>query len=205
MRHLYRDYLKRILDFLIALIGLIILLPFCIIILPVVSISNGGPVFFCQTRPGLNNRLFKMIKLKTMTDKRDESGKLLPDNSRLTILGRLLRSLSVDEFPQLINILRGDMSLVGPRPLLIEYLPLYSEFQKRRHEIRPGITGWAQVNGRNELSWQKKFELDIWYVDNLSFVLDLKILLMTVSRVIQRKGINSGDVVTMEKFTGNDE
>lgn len=146
-----------------------------------------------------------MIKLKTMTDKRDESGKLLPDNSRLTILGRLLRSLSVDEFPQLINILRGDMSLVGPRPLLIEYLPLYSEFQKRRHEIRPGITGWAQVNGRNELSWQKKFELDIWYVDNLSFVLDLKILLMTVSRVIQRKGINSGDVVTMEKFTGNDE
>jgi lipopolysaccharide/colanic/teichoic acid biosynthesis glycosyltransferase len=139
-----------------------------------------------------------------MTDKRDESGKLLPDNSRLTNLGRLLRSLSVDEFPQLINILKGDMSLVGPRPLLTEYLPLYSEFQKRRHEIRPGITGWAQVNGRNELSWQKKFELDIWYVDNLSFILDLKILLMTVSRVIRRQGINSGDIVTMEKFTGND-
>jgi len=204
MRRLYRDYFKRILDFLAALIGLIVLLPFCIIILPVVSISNGGPVFFCQIRPGLNNHLFKLIKLKTMTDKRDEFGKLLPDNSRLTNLGRLLRSLSVDEFPQLINILKGDMSLVGPRPLLTEYLPLYSEFQKRRHEIRPGITGWAQVNGRNELSWQKKFELDIWYVDNLSFILDLKILLMTVSRVIRRQGINSGDIVTMEKFTGND-
>jgi lipopolysaccharide/colanic/teichoic acid biosynthesis glycosyltransferase len=205
MRFFYKKYLKRVLDFLIALLGLIILLPLCIIILPVVSISNGGPVFFCQTRPGLNGRMFKLIKIKTMTDKRDSFGKILPDNSRLTNFGRLLRSLSIDELPQLINILRGDMSLVGPRPLLTEYMPLYNAFQERRHEIRPGITGWAQVNGRNKLSWKEKFELDIWYVDNISLILDIKILLMTFSKVLKREGINSGAVVTMGKFTGNCE
>ena len=201
----YKEYLKRVLDFFIALLGLIILLPFCIIILPVVSLSNGGPTFFYQTRPGLNDHLFKLIKLKTMTDKRDSLEKMLPDNSRLTTFGRFLRSLSIDELPQLINILKGDMSLVGPRPLLTEYMPLYNAFQRRRHEIRPGITGWAQVNGRNKLSWQEKFELDIWYIDNVSLILDIKILLMTLFKVLKREGINSGDVVTMEKFTGSIE
>ena len=164
--------------------------------------SNRGLVFFTQTRPGLNGRFFHLMKLKTMTDKREPSGLLLPDNLRLTVVGRFIRSLSLDELPQLINVLKGDMSLVGPRPLLPEYLPLYNTHQARRHEVRPGMTGWAQVNGRNNLSWEEKFEMDVWYVDNLSFKLDMKILFLTIKKVIRREGINSTSAATMERFYG---
>ncbi|MCD8194454.1 MAG: sugar transferase, partial [Tannerellaceae bacterium] len=159
--------------------------------------------FFLQKRPGKKGRIFKVIKFKTMTDAKDQEGNLLPDDKRITPLGKFIRSTSLDELPQLINVLKGDMSLIGPRPLLVQYLSLYNEQQKRRHEVKPGITGWAQVNGRNDISWQKKFELDVWYVDNISFLLDFKILFLTIKKVIVREGVTSATNVTMEPFTGN--
>lgn len=168
-----------------------------------VAMSLGRPVFFRQTRPGLHGKPFQMLKFRTMTNERDEHGNLLPDAQRLTRFGRFLRATSLDELPELWNVLKGDMSLVGPRPLLMEYLPLYSERQARRHEVRPGITGWAQVNGRNALSWEEKFELDVWYVENRSFWLDIRILVLTLWKVIRREGISHGDEATMHKFTGS--
>jgi len=168
----------------------------------ILTISNQGSPFFFQVRPGLNNKLFKVIKFKTMNDKKDQFGHLLPDADRLTKLGSFIRKASLDEFPQLLNVLKGDMSLVGPRPLLVEYLPLYSKEQASRHLVKPGITGWAQVNGRNAISWEQKFILDVWYVENQSFLLDIKILFLTVLKVFMRDGISSADTVTMSKFTG---
>mgnify|MGYP001198082625 CR=1 FL=1 len=201
---MYRRFFKRILDFMIALVGLIILSPLFLILWIGLSIANkGAGAFFLQERPGKDEKIFKVIKFKTMNDRRDENGNLLPDSERLTTIGRWIRSLSLDELPQLINVLKGDMSLVGPRPLLVKYLPLYDEVQHRRHEVRPGITGWAQVNGRNAISWQEKFEYDVWYVDHFSLSLDIKILLKTIEKVFKREGINSQDSATMEPFTGN--
>lgn len=191
-------------DFVIALVGLIVLSPLFLILWIWLSIANkGAGAFFVQERPGKDEKIFKLIKFKTMNDERDEKGNLLPDSERLTRIGRFVRSLSLDELPQLINVLKGDMSLVGPRPLLIQYLLLYNEVQRRRHEVRPGMTGWAQVNGRNAISWQQKFEYDIWYVDHLSLSLDIKILLKTIEKVFKREGINSETHVTMEPFNGN--
>jgi lipopolysaccharide/colanic/teichoic acid biosynthesis glycosyltransferase len=165
---------------------------------------NGySNIFFLQDRPGKDGKIFKIIKFKTMTDKRDNEGNLLPDNQRLTKIGKLIRSTSIDELPQLINVLKGDMSLIGPRPLLVQYLPLYTKEQVRRHDVRPGITGWAQVNGRNAISWKEKFELDVWYVDHMSFLLDLNIIYLTIKKVFKREGISSGTSVTMEPFTGD--
>ncbi len=187
-----------------ALVGLIVLSPLFLILWIWLSIANkGAGAFFVQERPGKDEKIFKLIKFKTMNDERDEKGNLLPDSERLTRIGRFVRSLSLDELPQLINVLKGDMSLVGPRPLLIQYLLLYNEVQRRRHKVRPGITGWAQVNGRNAISWQQKFEYDIWYVDHLSLSLDIKILLKTIEKVFKREGINSGTNATMEPFSGN--
>lgn len=200
----YRPYFKRIIDFVIALVGLIILSPLFLILWVWLSIANKGTgAFFVQERPGKDEKIFKVIKFKTMNDRRDKEGNLLPDNERLTKIGRIVRSLSLDEIPQLINVLKGDMSLIGPRPLLVEYLPLYNETQRRRHEVRPGITGWAQVNGRNAISWQEKFAYDVWYVDHVSLSLDIKILMRTIRKVFQREGISSGTYVTMEPFQGN--
>jgi len=201
---LYKCFFKRFFDFIIALVGLIILIPLFLILWIWLSIAyKGAGAFFLQERPGKDEKIFKVIKFKTMNDKRDENGNLLPDSERLTTIGRWIRSLSLDEIPQLINVLKGDMSLIGPRPLLVEYLPLYDEVQRRRHEVRPGITGWAQVNGRNAISWQEKFAYDVWYVNHLSLSLDIKILLKTVQKVFKREGINSGTVATMEEFKGN--
>jgi len=201
---MYRHFFKRLFDFVIALVGLIILSPLFLILWIGLSIANkGAGAFFVQERPGKDEKIFKVIKFKTMNDKRDENGNLLPDSERLTTIGRWIRSLSLDEIPQLINVLKGDMSLVGPRPLLIQYLPLYDEMQRRRHEVRPGMTGWAQVNGRNAISWQEKFAYDVWYVDHLSLSLDIKILLKTIEKVFKREGINSETHVTMEPFNGN--
>jgi len=201
---MYIHFFKRLLDFMIALVGLIILSPLFLILWIVLSIANkGAGVFFLQERPGKDEKIFKVIKFKTMNDRRDENGILLPDSERLTKIGRLVRSLSLDELPQLINVLKGDMALVGPRPLLVKYLSLYSKEQSRRHEVRPGITGWAQVNGRNAISWQEKFAYDVWYVDHISLSLDIKILLKTLEKVFKREGINSGTKATMEPFNGN--
>jgi lipopolysaccharide/colanic/teichoic acid biosynthesis glycosyltransferase len=197
--------MKAIFDFSVALVALLLLLPLTILLLVVVRIRLGSPVFFQQTRPGLNGKPFKMIKFRTMTDAVGLDGKPLSDAQRLTKFGSFLRSTSLDELPGLWCVLKGDMSLVGPRPLLMEYLPLYSEEQARRHEVRPGITGWAQVNGRNAITWEEKFKLDVWYVDNQSFFLDLKILLLTVKKVLVRDGISGQGEVTMSKFTGCEE
>lgn len=200
---MYRSFIKRLMDVLIVFLGLLILLPVLLGSAFWLHFANkGAGAFFFQERPGKNGKLFKVIKLKTMTDERDEHGSLLPDEKRLTKVGKFVRSTSMDELPQLINVLKGDMSLIGPRPLLPQYLPLYSKEQARRHEVRPGVTGWAQVNGRNAISWSKKFELDIWYVDHCSFLLDLKIILLTIKKVFVREGINSDDSATMEPFTG---
>lgn len=200
----YRLYFKRIIDFVFASVGLIILSPLFLILWIWLSIANkGAGAFFVQERPGKDERLFKVIKFKTMTDERDSDGNLLPDADRLTRIGKFVRSTSLDEIPQLLNVIKGDMSLIGPRPLLVQYLPLYDEKQRRRHEVRPGMTGWAQVNGRNAISWQEKFEHDVWYVDHLSLSLDIKILLKTIEKVFKREGINSGTHVTMEEFNGN--
>ena len=200
---MYKFFIKRIFEFTIALLALFILLPIFLTISILVLLKMGTPIFFIQSRPGLNGKTFKMYKFRTMTNKCDKNGKLLEDKDRLSNFGSFLRSTSLDELPTLWNVLCGNMSLVGPRPLLIEYLPLYSKNQARRHDVRPGITGWAQVNGRNAISWNEKFELDTWYVENQSFVLDMKIILLTLKKVIKRDGISHNNHVTMEKFKGN--
>ena len=201
---MYKRGLKRGFDFIIVFIALLVIWPILLVIILFLHFANkGAGIFFTQDRPGKNAKIFKAIKFKTMTDERDSEGNLLPDAERLTKVGKLVRSLSIDELPQLINVLKGDMALVGPRPLLPKYLPLYSEEQFRRHEVRPGITGWAQINGRNEISWQKKFELDVWYVNHVSFGIDVKILLLTVKKVFVREGINQEGSATIEAFNGN--
>ena len=199
---MYRLIYKRIFDFIIASIVFLVLFPWFVLVLIILSINNSGPSFFIQARPGLNSRIFSVIKFKTMNDRCNSKGELLPDAERLTKLGLFIRKTSLDEIPQLLNVIKGDMSLVGPRPLLVDYLPLYNTFQARRHEVKPGITGWAQVNGRNAISWDQKFEYDVWYVDNCSFLLDIKILFLTVLKVFKREGINSQTAATMERFNG---
>jgi lipopolysaccharide/colanic/teichoic acid biosynthesis glycosyltransferase len=189
-------------DIITSLCGLIFLSPVLLVLAVFVRRKLGSPVLFRQQRPGLNGKIFTMYKFRTMTDKRDGEGNLLPDEDRLPSFGKFLRSTSLDELPELINVLKGDMSLVGPRPLLVQYLPRYSDFQARRHEVRPGITGWAQVNGRNAISWEEKFSLDVWYVDNASFTLDLKILWMTVLKIMKREGISQEGQATMSQFLG---
>jgi len=193
----YRKYIKRPMDFILALIALVLLSPVFLIIGLLVRIYLGSPVLFKQKRPGLNEKIFTMYKFRTMNDARDEEGNLLPDAARLTKFGKFLRSTSLDELPELINILKGDMSIVGPRPLLVKYLPLYNDYQKRRHEVRPGLTGLAQVNGRNAISWEDKFNFDVQYVDNVSFLGDWKIIFLTLKKVIVREGISSESSVTM--------
>lgn len=200
----FQAFIKRSFDILASLFFLVLLSPLLFLLAILVRNKLGKPAFFHQTRPGLNAKPFQMLKFRTMTNERDVNGNLLPDSDRMTKLGSLLRSTSLDELPELLNVLKGDMSLVGPRPLLMEYLPLYSPMQYRRHEVRPGITGWAQVNGRNAISWQDKFKLDVWYVDNQSLILDLKILLLTVKKVLVRDGISGGGEATMSRFRGND-
>jgi len=191
------------LDFLSALIGLVLLSPIFILVTLFLTFANNGKPFFFQLRPGKDSKIFKIIKFKTMNDKKDADGKLLSDAERLTPIGSFVRRTSLDEIPQLLNVVKGDMSLIGPRPLLTTYMHLYSEFQNRRHEVKPGITGWAQVNGRNGISWDKKFELDVWYVDHISFILDVKILFKTIQKVLKSEGINSEDAATIEPFNGN--
>lgn len=201
---MYSSFFKRLIDFSAALVGLLVLSPILLLTSIALAIANQGNPFFIQPRPGRNGRIFKIVKFKTMNDRRNANGDLLPDAVRLTPIGKVVRRSSLDEIPQLINVLIGDMSLVGPRPLLVQYLPLYNEKQRRRHEVRPGITGWAQVNGRNAISWQQKFDYDVWYVDHLSFGLDLKILLLTVKKVFVREGISAEGQATMEPFRGNE-
>ena len=200
---MYRNCIKRILDFCIALCALSVLWPILLVITIFLHFANkGAGAFFTQERPGKNAKIFRVIKYKTMTDERDADGKLLPDAQRLTKIGKIVRSLSIDELPQLFNVLKGDMSFVGPRPLLVKYLPLYSKEQMRRHDVRPGITGWAQVNGRNAITHTKKFEYDVWYVDNLSFLLDIKILFLTIKKVFVREGISGEGIATAETCDG---
>lgn len=203
MKNLYRDYIKRLLGFLIALTALICLSPLLLVVTIWLHFANkGAGAFFVQERPGRNAKVFKIIKFKTMTDERDEDGNLLPDEMRLTRVGRFVRSTSIDELPQLINVLKGDMAIIGPRPLLIKYLPLYSSVQARRHEVRPGITGWAQCHGRNAISWTERFKLDVWYVDNCTFMNDMRIVLLTIKKVVVREGISQDGQATMEPFNG---
>ena len=201
---MYKSFLKSILDLLLSLIGLIILSPFFVIILLLLLINNNGKPFFFQKRPGKNEHIFKVIKFKTMNDKKDKKGKLLSDAKRLTVLGKIIRKTSLDEIPQLVNVIKGDMSLIGPRPLLPEYLPLYNEEQKKRHNVKPGITGWAQVNGRNEISWNEKFKYDVWYVENVNFILDVKIIIKTIIKVVRSENINTENHATTIRFTGNE-
>lgn len=201
--YMYKHFIKRLLDFTIVFCALLILWPILLLITIWLHFANkGAGAFFFQERPGKDERIFKVIKFKTMTDERDENGKLLPDAVRLTKVGRFVRSTSIDELPQLINVLKGDMALIGPRPLMPKYLPLYSPEQRRRHEVRPGITGWAQINGRNNISWTKKFELDVWYVDHCSFALDVKIILMTIKKVLFREDISKEGEATTVPFDG---
>ncbi|AEB81199.1 sugar transferase [Streptococcus suis] len=200
---LYEKYFKRLIDFTLSLIAIILLSPVIILVSVLVYFKLGSPVLFKQERPGKNEKIFKMYKFRTMTDEKDEKGELLPDSVRLTAFGKWLRSTSLDELPELFNILKGDMSIVGPRPLLSKYLPLYSEEQARRHEVRPGLTGYAQANGRNSLNWEEKFVMDVEYVDNISFKGDVKIIFQTVIAVFKRSGISSAESVTMEEFKGN--
>lgn len=199
---MYRKFFKRFLDIIISIVVLVLALPILIIAYLILLYQNKGKVFFFQERPGLNQEAFNIIKFKTMTDAKDETGKLLPDNQRITKAGKIIRKLSIDELPQLINVLKGDMSLIGPRPLLFKYIPLYTETQLRRHDVRPGITGWAQVNGRNSISWTKKFELDVYYVDHVSFIFDLQILWKTFIKVIKTEGVNQSDIRPMQPFDG---
>lgn len=202
---MYKRFFKRLLDFLISTCVLLIIWPILLLITIFLHFSNhGAGAFFTQSRPGKNGKIFKLIKFKSMTDERDADGNLLPDARRLTKVGKFIRSTSLDELPQLINVFKGDMALVGPRPLLPEYLPLYSKEQARRHEVRPGITGWAQVHGRNAISWQEKFRFDVWYVDHCSLAVDLKIIWLTIMKVVKREGISSSTSETMEPFTGNE-
>ena len=200
---IYRNFIKPLIDFIISFFALLLFLPFGILIVIFLAIANRGDVFFFQESPGKDQKIFKVIKFKTMNNLRDNDGKLLPDTQRITKIGKFVRSTSLDEIPQLVNVLKGDMSLIGPRPLLVKYLPLYSQTQARRHDVRPGITGWAQVNGRNAISWNQKFEYDVWYIENLSFTLDLKIFMLTLKKVVVREGISSATSVTTESFTGN--
>ena len=203
---MYSSFFKRLIDLIIVFCMLAIIGPILFLITLWLHFANkGAGEFFTQERPGRNGKIFKVIKIKTMTDERDVNGDLLPDEQRLTKVGKLIRSTSVDELPQLINVLKGDMALIGPRPLLPQYLPLYNKEQARRHEVRPGITGWAQVNGRNAISWAKKFELDVWYVDHCSFILDLRIIVLTIKKVFVREGISSETSATMENFNVNSE
>ena len=201
---MYSCFLKRLIDFVIVFFVLAVIWPILLFMAIWLHFANkGAGTFFTQERPGKNSKIFKVIKFKTMTDEHDEDGNLMPDEKRLTRIGKFIRSTSVDELPQLINVLKGDMALIGPRPLLPQYLPLYTKEQARRHNVRPGITGWAQVNGRNAISWTKKFELDVWYVEHCSFLLDLKIIFLTIKKVFVREGISSDTSVTMEPFNGN--
>ena len=200
---LYASIIKPLFDVILAGIGFIILLPVFIVVWVILMIANNGKAFFYQERPGKNGQIFKIIKFKTMNDKKDETGQLLPAAKRLTKVGIFFRKHSLDEIPQLLNVLKGDMSIIGPRPLLIKYLPLYNDFQKQRHNIKPGITGWAQVNGRNAISWEQKFEYDIWYVNNLSFIVDLKIMLLTIEKVFKQSGINTKSNDIMPDFKGS--
>ena len=200
---LYARFTKPLLDFLVALVMFAVLLPFFIIVVVLLAIANRGKPFFFQRRPGKHGKIFKVIKFKTMNDRKDKNGQLLPDAERLTPIGKFVRRTSLDEVPQLLNVIKGDMSIIGPRPLLEEYLPLYDAVQRTRHDVRPGITGWAQVNGRNTISWQQKFDYDVWYVNNVSFALDWKILMQTFRNVAKSEGISSGTSATMEKFRGN--
>ena len=199
---MYKSFGKRALDILAAVFGLMLSLPIFLVVLILLIFANGGKPFFFQSRPGKNGKTFKIIKFKTMNDKKDKNGNLLEFDKRVTKVGSFLRKFSLDEIPQLLNVLLGDMSLIGPRPLLIEYLPLYSETQRRRHNVRPGVTGWAQVNGRNTISWEKKFEYDVWYVDNMSLMIDFKIIFLTIKKVILKEGVNSQDNLNMEAFKG---
>lgn len=201
---MYKSFFKRFFDIVLSLLGLLIISPIFLLIWLFLAIANkGAGAFFIQERPGKDERIFKVIKFKTMTDEKDASGNLLPDAQRLTKVGKFVRSTSLDEIPQLLNVIKGDMSLIGPRPLLVQYLPLYNDTQRRRHEVRPGITGWAQVNGRNALSWEQKFKFDVWYVENLSLPLDIKILFKTIKKVCKKEGISSNTSVTMETFLEN--
>jgi lipopolysaccharide/colanic/teichoic acid biosynthesis glycosyltransferase len=200
---MYKFFFKRSIDFVGALLALVLLSPVFIAILAFLFFANKGKPFFYQMRPGKNSVLFKIVKFKTMNDKKDTQGNLLPDALRLTKMGNFVRKTSLDEIPQLWNVLKGEMSLIGPRPLLIQYLELYNDFQKKRHQIRPGITGWAQVNGRNAISWQQKFEYDVWYVENCTFVLDCKIVLTTLNKVFKSEGISARDSATIDEFKGN--
>ena len=199
---MYSKYFKRLFDLFVTIIFLLILSPIIVFTAFAIFFTNKEDPFFYQLRPGKNDKIFKIIKFKTMNDKKDTDGKLLSDAERLTKIGNFVRKTSLDELPQLINVLKGEMSLIGPRPLLPEYLPLYNETQKKRHEVRPGITGWAQVNGRNAISWSQKFEFDVWYVNHVSFLLDCKILFLTINKVFKREGINSESSVSAEAFNG---
>lgn len=204
MHNFYRDYVKRLLGFILSLSAIICLSPLFLVVTIWLHFANkGAGAFFFQERPGKNGKIFKIIKYKTMTDERDAEGNLLPDEERLTRVGRFVRSTSIDELPQLFNVLKGDMALIGPRPLLVQYLPLYSPEQARRHEVRPGITGWAQCHGRNSLSWGEKFRLDVWYVDHCTFINDVKVIFSTIKKVIARDGISQKGQATMEAFNGN--
>lgn len=200
---MYPKILKPLIDFLVALLGFVFLFPVFLLVALILSLANWGSPFFLQWRPGEQGKLFRIIKFKTMNDRKDEQGNLLPDADRLTLAGRIIRKTSLDEIPQLLNVIIGDMSLVGPRPLLPEYLRLYTDFQQQRHLVRPGITGWAQVNGRNAISWNRKFEYDVWYVQHLSFFLDLKILWLTFLKVLKSEGINTENMATTEPFKGS--
>lgn len=201
---MYKHFFKRVIDFTIVFIALLIIWPILLLVTIWLHFANkGAGAFFTQERPGKNGKIFKVIKFKTMTDERDENGNLLPDAQRLTKVGKFVRSTSIDELPQLINVLKGDMSLIGPRPLLVKYLPLYSKEQARRHEVRPGMTGWAQCNGRNAISWTKKFELDVWYVDHCTLWTDIKIIWITIMKVLKRADISQEGQATMEAFNGN--
>lgn len=200
---MYKNFFKRLIDFFAALVFFVILSPIFICVTLLLFIANNGKPFFYQQRPGLNEKIFKVVKFKTMNDKKDNNGNLLPDKERLTSVGQFVRKTSLDEIPQLINVIKGDMSLIGPRPLLVKYLPLYTEFQKRRHEVRPGITGWAQANGRNAISWEEKFKYDVWYVDNVTLMLDIKIFFLTLKKVFKSEGINAEGQATTEAFKGN--
>ncbi|UKB83005.1 sugar transferase [Chryseobacterium sp. MEBOG06] len=200
---MYKNFIKRIIDFVSAFLGFLILSPIFIIVTIGLYFANSGKPFFFQKRPGKNGKIFSIIKFKTMNDKKDPQGNLLSDADRLTAIGSFVRKTSLDEIPQLINVLKGDMSLIGPRPLLPKYLSLYNQFQARRHEVRPGITGWAQVNGRNSISWEKKFDYDVWYVDNISLGLDIKIILLTIKKVFKSEGITQENNATAEEFKGS--
>ena len=201
--NLYRKWLKPAFDFILATFFCVLFAPFALLAALMLAIANRGEIFFIQTRPGRDERLFNLIKFKTMNDRRDEEGELLPDDHRLTWAGKVIRKTSVDELPQLINVLKGEMSLIGPRPWLTEYLPLYSSEQRRRHAVKPGITGWAQVNGRNAVTWQERFKYDLYYVDHLSFALDMKILILTVWKIVRAEGISGVGTMTMKKFQGH--